>query len=492
MSRTYAWILIVAWLVCITSKSAVAQDDSPFKNLDFSSWEGGEPSDWEVAIGATNGADTPLSVLEKSELDGMRLAGDVETRAWRFVSQKAELSRSAFLQISITMHAKELRREGNQYDNCYAAIILRNDAGTEIYRQMAYPTDVPENHFLYVRVPDGVGRWTAEIMFFLSKTGQFEINEVKVSSLTPEDSFDLLVAEMDRKYSHFESKDMDWDELTKTYSQRLNESPDEFHSVLSEFLGELQDLHIWIVRPDGRRLYPHRSSYDRNFHPRGLLTRDFELIADIPNLGSVGKTSDGFGVISLRSMQANDETIRQFDEAFAEIRDAPGIIMDLRRNSGGAEGVGQYIAGYFTDRRRAYAGSVIRNGPNHDDFSEMSLRYIGPKNGIAPYTRPVVCLIGPGCVSSGEGMTMMFKSLPNVTLAGQPTRGASGNPQPVPLPNGTDVWFSRWVALLPDGTPIEGIGIQPDVVIEHRDDDARFDVTFDRAVELLHKKIDDE
>ena len=84
---------------------------------------------------------------------------------------------------------------------------------------------------------------------------------------------------------------------------------------------------------------------------------------------------------------------------------------------------------------------------------------------------------------------MLFKCLPHVTLVGQPTRGASGNPQPLPLPNGVDVWYSRWVSLLPDGTPIEGEGIAPDVLIEHREDPARFDTTFDEAVEILEQAL---
>jgi C-terminal processing protease CtpA/Prc len=102
-----------------------------------------------------------------------------------------------------------------------------------------------------------------------------------------------------------------------------------------------------------------------------------------------------------------------------------------------------------------------------------------------PFTRPVVCLIGPGCVSSGEGFALMMKAMDHVTLVGQPTRGASGNPHPVTLSNGVKVWFSRWVAMEPDGTPIEGRGIQPDVTVEHMGEG---DPTFDKAVEILREK----
>jgi C-terminal processing protease CtpA/Prc len=53
------------------------------------------------------------------------------------------------------------------------------------------------------------------------------------------------------------------------------------------------------------------------------------------------------------------------------------------------------------------------------------------------------------------------------------------------LPNGVEVWYSRWKSLLPDGTCFEGVGIQPDIFVEHLQD---FDPTFDKAVELLKSK----
>ena len=73
----------------------------------------------------------------------------------------------------------------------------------------------------------------------------------------------------------------------------------------------------------------------------------------------------------------------------------------------------------------------------------------------------------------------MMKALPHVTLIGQPTRGASGNPASVDLPNGISVSYSRWVDMLPDGTPIEGKGVSPDITVEH---ESPGDPTFDAAV----------
>ena len=84
---------------------------------------------------------------------------------------------------------------------------------------------------------------------------------------------------------------------------------------------------------------------------------------------------------------------------------------------------------------------------------------------------------------------MMMKAIPTVTLLGQATRGASGNPRVMQLPNGVDVHYSTWISLLPDGTSIERRGIQPDIEVAHKGDG---DQTFASACvaldQLLKKK----
>ena len=65
-----------------------------------------------------------------------------------------------------------------------------------------------------------------------------------------------------------------------------------------------------------------------------------------------------------------------------------------------------------------------------------------------------------------------------------PRRFCEG-PAPVALPNGVDVWFSRWADDLPDGTPLEGRGVPPDVVVEHK---GPGDPTFVKGLELLRAK----
>ena len=168
----------------------------------------------------------------------------------------------------------------------------------------------------------------------------------------------------------------------------------------------------------------------------------------------------------------------QMLESMHRFSSAPGYIVDLRSNSGGDENQAALLAGFFTAERTRYARNSVRR---RGRMTETEPRFVSATDSNA-FTRPVVCLVGPGCVSSGEGFALMMKALDHVTLMGQPTRGASGNPRPAVLSNGLEVWFSRWVSMELDGTPIEGRGVVPDIEVEPTD---AGDHTFDRAVNFL-------
>jgi C-terminal processing protease CtpA/Prc len=246
-------------------------------------------------------------------------------------------------------------------------------------------------------------------------------------------------------------------------------------------LAELQDLHVWIETPDGKTLHPHRSGHRANYNFDAVAAK-LNPLQRFPPIGFVGRTTDGFGVIVIDGLPpGEDAAYAKMLDATQALFDAPGFIVDLRSNGGGAEPRAAEIAGLFASGRRIYARNQVRSGPQRDDFRETPPRYIEPA--IArPFTRPVICLVGPGCVSSGEGFALMMKAMDHVTLMGQPTRGASGNPHPVTLSNGVSVWFSRWISLEPDGRPIEDRGVQPDVTVEHA---GAGDPTFEKAIQLL-------
>jgi RNA polymerase sigma-70 factor (ECF subfamily) len=305
-------------------------------------------------------------------------------------------------------------------------------------------------------------------------------------------AFGLLWEKLDREYSYFTlKKDVDWNALKAEYRPRALRAATvaEFVEVLRQMLANLHDLHVWIATPGGT-VGTYRSSAPRNYNTAAVLAA-LEATTKCGTFAVVGRTRpDGFGYFLMAHQSAaTPESVLQAVKALRALKDVPGFVVDLREANGGNEDLAREIARLFCARDTVYARSKYRTGkPDHDDFGPVYDRVL--KASGEPLTQPVVCLVGRRCVSSGEGFAQMMKCLPQVTLVGAPTRGASGNPRPVDLP-GLDVavLFSSWVDLMPDGSPIEGVGIRPDVAVALPEDAYRDrDPTLEKALEVLRRK----
>jgi hypothetical protein len=474
--------------LCLASVSTAATPDSLIVNGTFETWDDGLPTGWTLGVGARTGGDAPASLIERIEGPGVRLRGDSSTRLWHVLGQRFPVKPRTYYRIRFEARTADLNRQGNQYDNCYVGLLIWDAAGQRLAIEVRdlFETDWARGQ-LVVRAPQDAQ--TGEAMIFLSKTGRLEVRNVRVERLRPEDSYQVLVDDMDRYYSFFAQKKVDWRALAARYRMRAEaaETPADFVAAIQPMLADLKDVHVTIRTPDGQTLPSFTSGYRPNFD-FDAMARKLQSRQEIGRLGLIGRTAEGYGVVTVGTMTADDAAYQQLEEAVEGLFDAPGIILDLRANGGGAEPRAQQIAAMFADQPRVYARSKVRAGNAYSDFREQPARSVQPRQGKT-YTGPIVCLIGPGCVSSGEAFALMMKALPHATLVGQPTRGASGNPAPVLLPNGVTVFYSRWVSLLPDGTVLEGAGVPPEVRIGH---EGPGDPTFDAAVEILGKRIKEQ
>jgi len=462
----------------------IAAGEIALKNGDFQKWTDGEPEGWTVSVGARNSGVNPSS-LERIEPDGLSLSGVADTGLWYSVSQSFALQPGRFYRVSYQARARDLKREGRQYDNCYIGILAKNTAGENVAMQfqMAFEPDWTEGSLSYRADPSAA---TAELLIFLSKTGSLNVRKLSVEILEASDSYDLLVEEMGRNYSYFAHKNIDWEKLAQKYRSRglAANTPKEFIEVITELLGQLKDVHVTIQTDQGQRLPTHRRNWKPNYNFQAV-AKKLKNTHQIDKIGFLGRGEGGIGYIAVTSLSGHRQMIDQFEQAFEKLLDAPGLIIDLRANGGGDERVAQKLVGRLTDKPVVYAKSQYRKSADIHEFTKMFDRVLQPQGNTA-YQGPVICLIGPGCISSGEGMALMLKALPQVTVIGQPTAGASGNPAPLPLPNGVSVSFSRWLSLTPDGKLIEDVGVTPAETIDHR---GSGDPTFEAAVKLLEGKI---
>ena len=274
------------------------------------------------------------------------------------------------------------------------------------------------------------------------------------------ESFDLICEEYDRNYAMFILRpEIDWEKLCEKYHPIAinSKTRKEFALVCAELLKNLRDLHIW-VKIDGQ----HVPVYNR---PRQYNANQAAIPLIIGELDKAGEkvrwaiTSEKVGYITIDSWSGDVD--KKIDEVLENMRDTRGLIIDVRQNGGGSEPLAKNVAGRFADKEYIYAYSQYRNGSKHTDLTEKYPRKIKPGK-LWRYDRPVVLLIGQRCMSSNESFISMMAEFPQVTTTGDRTCGSSGNPKFLDLPAGVRISLPKWIDFLPDGTPLDEKGVQPD------------------------------
>ena len=483
--HTTSQFLVLFLLVTLSHGNLFAQNSDEFlKNRKFT-WNRKTLSNWTIEDGAGAGSIESKIRPADGALEGaLELSGNNRTQRWKYVGQQFDAQPGDFLRLSYSARAFDVKMEQGQFNNCYIGLKFENGAGKNLGITF-YPVVAEKftSHIRIASVPDGAVKTTA--MIFLSKTGKLQVKHISAKTVKAADSFDVLVEQMNRYYSYFDHKKIDWDALVAKYRPKataaVKDQP-KFEKVLIEMLAELKDGHVWLMR-DGKRIPAwSKTNVSRNVDFRVVKT----MLRDIKSFGQIGfiaRTKDhNLGYICLTSLDTSIDKLKPMLQAIGGLYETDGMIVDLRANGGGSEDLGRVLAGVFCQKPVTYAINRFRKNNNHDEFVEYPRSPLTPIRGKI-YDRPVVALIGAGAVSSAEGTALMFQALPNVSLVGQPTRGSSGNPAGGKLPNGTEVFFSRWVACNAKGQPIEDRGVQPDIVVKHREDDP----TLKRAIKELAK-----
>ncbi len=200
-----------------------------------------------------------------------------------------------------------------------------------------------------------------------------------------------------------------------------------------------------------------------------------------------GRHPSGLGYIRIESFNSHDEVADEFDRALDELRDAPGLILDIRDNQGG---FGQpRIVGRLLRDRTLVSISHIKYGPGHNLLHKTE-DYLDPA-GEWQYTRPVALLINDVTGSASDLFACELRSAGRVVTVGTTTHGnLSGVAVFAVLPCGLVVRISNGFISDARKRPIEGNGNVPDVIVEPSVLDflSGKDPVLDKAVDLILKR----
>ena len=320
---------------------------------------------------------------------------------------------------------------------------------------------------------------------------------------TPSGTVDTLSQELNReslrqlrsavedRYSHRDSRGVDWDARFAEFESRLIDAKTraQFATLAGQLLEVARDLHIWL-KVDDETFASFRRSVSPNVDLE-LIKKTVPEFRFVNDAVATGRFQDGPAYLLIgtwRREQAGD--IEAAAAWIDGLSSDDTLILDVRFNSGGAEQLAREIAGRFPEHPVVYAQHRFRDPSMPSGFSEIMTRTLNPTPSVPGFRGRTVVLMGPVNVSSCEAFLLMMKQVPQCTLMGEKSYGSSGNPQPISLSNGVTVFLPSWVAFTPDGDPFEGKGLSPDVHIAFSTDTTGEDPLINAALDFLLARPD--
>ncbi|WP_339924991.1 S41 family peptidase [uncultured Cyclobacterium sp.] len=280
----------------------------------------------------------------------------------------------------------------------------------------------------------------------------------------PLDIFDSLWKDVKERYSFFEHKDIDWENIRTTYRAKITSDMGSVNlfDVLASMLFELRDGHVNLSAGfDNSRNWEwyqdYPDNYDQNIIDKNYLRRDFWISGPLKHQFINDVLYVNYRSFSQKIAESNLQVVLE------RAKLGRGIIIDVRNNGGGSLGNAYTLASAFTDSEVPVARKRIKNGIGMDDFSTWEEITVPAGDNV--YSGPVIVLTNRRSYSATTFFAQMMKELPQVTIVGDQTGGGGGIPVYGELINGWTYRFSGTQTIDMEGRQIED-GVLADVRVD--------------------------
>lgn len=206
---------------------------------------------------------------------------------------------------------------------------------------------------------------------------------------------------------------------------------------------------------------------------------EFQIIREIINVPSVEdklvSQEPLLGYIKLNQFHARSAQEMAASVNRLEGQQVKGLILDLRDNGGGEFDAAVEIADLFLGESEVVS---IRDGQQRETVHKA---YAGATS------IPLVVLVNKNSASASEILAGALQDNERAVLVGEKTFGKGLVQTVYPLADGGALKLTTQKYFTPDGTDINEIGINPDMVVQN-EAGSEIDLQLERAIEYIQQK----
>ncbi len=223
------------------------------------------------------------------------------------------------------------------------------------------------------------------------------------------------------------------------------------------------DVTIWVVREGWTE------------------PKSFTITRDIIKIKSVRwkVLEKGYGYIKVNQFPArtNSELEKAIKAILKEESEIRGLILDLRNNPSGLLDQAVKVADMFID-----SGLIVyTDGRREDQKFRYTATDVGTYKGF-----PMIVLVNAGSASASETVAGALQDHDRAKVVGVPTYGYGSIQTIFPLGDGSALRLTTAMVLTGKGNKIDGVGIQPDMVVS---DENGMDIQLEEGLRVLKTMV---